>query len=247
MLILFMTTFVIVLGFGLVIPLLPFYIERVGGGPEIITLVIALHSLLQFIFAPTIGRLSDRYGRKPVLIWTMLLGIVSFVILGFADSLWMVILSRSLGGLAAGNVGVIFAYATDVSSPENRAKFLGYIGAAFSLGFMFGPAIGGLLAGADVENANFMLPALSGAALATITWFAIIAFLPESLKPEQRSNATGTAKIALTTQLRATFANHTFVLLSLIAILLYVAWSSLLAVFALWTNRVLNASAKRMC
>ncbi|MDP7270697.1 MAG: MFS transporter, partial [Gammaproteobacteria bacterium] len=147
--ILFLITFVNLLGFGLIIPLLPFYIERVGGGPEIITLVIALYSLLQFLTAPTIGRLSDRYGRRPVLIWTTVGVIVSHLLLGFADSLWLVILARSVGGIAAGNVGVIFAYVTDISSGADRAKFMGYLGAAFSLGFMFGPVIGGVLAGAD--------------------------------------------------------------------------------------------------
>ncbi len=101
--ILFLITFVNLLGFGLIIPLLPFYIERVGGGPEIITLVIALYSLLQFLTAPTIGRLSDRYGRRPVLIWTTVGVIVSHLLLGFADSLWLVILARSVGGIAAGN------------------------------------------------------------------------------------------------------------------------------------------------
>jgi len=240
MLTLFLITFVNLLGFGLIIPLLPFYIERVGGGPEIITLVIALYSLVQFLTAPTIGRLSDRYGRRPILIWTTAGVILSHVLLGFADSLWMVILARTIGGIAAGNVGVIFAYVADISSGANRAKFMGYLGSAFSLGFMFGPVIGGVLAGNEVATANFMLPAFSAAGLTVVALLCLLAFLPESLKPEHRSDATGAGALALNTQLRTAFANRTFTMLSIIAALLYVSWSALLSIFALWTNRVLE-------
>ena len=208
MLVLFLITFVNLLGFGLIIPLLPFYIERVGGGPEIITLVIALYSLLQFLTAPTIGRLSDRYGRRPVLIWTTAGVILSHVLLGFADSLWLVILARMIGGIAAGNVGVIFAYVADISSGADRAKFMGYLGAAFSLGFMFGPVIGGVLAGTEVETANFMLPAFSAAGLTAVAWLCLLTFLPESLKPEYRSDAAGTGTLPLSAQLRTAFANR---------------------------------------
>jgi len=236
----FLITFVNVLGFGLIIPLLPFYIERVGGGPEIITLVIALYSLLQFLTAPTIGRLSDRHGRRPILIWTTAGVIVSHVALAFADSLWLVILARTIGGIAAGNVGVIFAYVTDISSGAERAKFMGYVGAAFSLGFMFGPVIGGLLAGSEVETANFMLPALAAAGLTVVALIYLLAFLPESLDAEHRSDATGKGTLPMSEQLRTAFSNRTFAILSIIAFLLYVSWSSLLSVFALWTNRVLE-------
>ncbi|MCP4926299.1 MAG: MFS transporter [Gammaproteobacteria bacterium] len=238
--ILFLITFVNLLGFGLIIPLLPFYIERVGGGPEIITLVIALYSLLQFLTAPTIGRLSDRYGRRPVLIWTTVGVIVSHLLLGFADSLWLVILARSVGGIAAGNVGVIFAYVTDISSGADRAKFMGYLGAAFSLGFMFGPVIGGVLAGADVETANFMLPAFSAAGLTVVALLCLLALLPESLQAEYRSDTTDSAAATLGAQLRTAFANRTFAILSVIAMLLYISWSALLSIFALWNNRVLE-------
>jgi MFS family permease len=240
MLSLFLITFVNVLGFGLIIPILPFYIERVGGGAEIVTLVVALYSLLQFLAAPTIGRLSDRHGRRPVLIWTTAAIIVAHVLLAFADSLWLVIVARCVSGIAAGNVGVIFAYVTDVSSGADRTKSMGYIGAAFSLGFMVGPAIGGLLAGTDVASANFTLPALTAAGLTVIALGCLLAFLPESLSAEHRSEAAVTKSLPLGEQLRTAFANRTFAMLSIIALLLYVAWSSLLSIFALWTNRVLE-------
>jgi len=240
MLPLFLVTFVNVLGFGLIIPILPFYIERVGGGAEIVTLVVALYSLLQFLAAPTIGRLSDTHGRRPVLIWTTAAIIVAHVLLAFADSLWLVIFARCLSGVAAGNVGVIFAYVTDVSSGANRAKSMGYIGASFSLGFMVGPAIGGILAGTDVETANFTVPALTAAGLTVIALGCLLALLPESLTDEHRSDAAGADTVPLGEQLRTAFANHAFAMLSIIAFLLYVAWTSLLSIFALWTNRVLE-------
>lgn len=240
MLTLCLITFVNVLGFGLIIPILPFYIERVGGGAEIVTLVVALYSLLQFLAAPTIGRLSDRHGRRPVLIWTTAAIIIAHVLLAFADSLWLVIFSRCMSGIAAGNVGVIFAYVTDVSSAANRAKSMGYIGASFSLGFMVGPAIGGLLAGTDVATANFTAPALAAAGLTVIALGCLLTLLPESLTAEDRNHAANTDALPLGEQLRTAFANRTFAMLSLIAFLLYAAWSSLLSIFALWTNRVLE-------
>ena len=163
--VLFLVTFVNLLGFGLIIPLLPFYVERAGAGPEVITLVIALFSLLQFVAGPVIGRLSDRFGRRPVLAWTTAGAVLSHVLLGFADSLWSVIVARSIGGMMAGSVGVIYAYVADVSSGPNRARSMGILSAAFSLGFMLGPGLGGLLAGSELQTANFALPAFSAAGL----------------------------------------------------------------------------------
>ena len=160
MLVLFLVTFVNLLGFGLLTPLLPFYVERVGGGPELITLIIAVYSGVQFLTGPTIGRLSDRFGRKPVLAWTTAGAAISHVLLGMADSLWLVIVARIIGGIAAANIGVAFAYVTDVSSGAERAKSMGILGSAFSFGFMFGPAMGGVLAG----------PAFAGVAFAQISY-----------------------------------------------------------------------------
>ncbi|MAF83445.1 MAG: MFS transporter [Gammaproteobacteria bacterium] len=102
---LFLVIFVNVLGFGLIIPLLPFFVERLGGSPEMVTLIIAMYALVQFATAPWIGRLSDRFGRKPILIWTTAGTAVAHIVLGFADSLWLIILSRALAGVMAGEPG----------------------------------------------------------------------------------------------------------------------------------------------
>lgn len=240
MLVLFLVTFVNLLGFGLLTPLLPFYVERVGGGPELITIIIAVYSGVQFLTGPTIGRLSDKYGRKPVLAWTTAGAAISHVLLGMADSLWLVIIARIIGGIAAANIGVAFAYVTDVSSGADRAKSMGILGSAFSFGFMFGPAMGGVLAGPDLETANFMLPAFSAAGMAIIATISVLVFLPESLKPEERSSATGADQIPVMAQVRATFSHTTMIILSLMAFLVYVSWSTLLSILALWMNRVLE-------
>ncbi len=117
---------------------------------------------------------------------------------------------------------------------------MGYIGASFSLGFMVGPAIGGLLAGTEVETANFVVPALTAAGLTVIALGCLLGLLPESLTAAHRDEAAGASAPPLGEQLRAAFANHAFAMLSIIALLLYVAWTSLLSIFALWTNRVLE-------
>ena len=239
MLVLFLVMFVNLLGFGLLTPLLPFYVERVGGGPELITIIIAVYSGVQFLTGPTMGRLSDKYGRKPVLAWTTSGAAISHVLLGMADSLWLVIVARIIGGIAAANIGVAFAYVTDISSGAERAKSMGILGSAFSFGFMFGPAMGGVLAGPDLATANFMLPAFSAAGMATIALISVIVFLPESLKPEECSSATGADQIPLMTQVRTTFNHNTMIILSLIALLVYISWSTLLSILALWMNRIL--------
>jgi DHA1 family tetracycline resistance protein-like MFS transporter len=238
--VLFLIIFVNVLGLGLIIPLLPFYVERLGGSPEIVTLIVALYSLLQFLTAPLIGRLSDTYGRRPVLAWTTLGTVLAHVLLGVADSLWLVILARAMGGVMAGNIGVAFAYAADITTPEQRAKAMGILSAAFSLGFMFGPGIGGLLAGADVESANFMLPAFSAAGLTIIAWCGILIFLPESIRPEDQLAQQSAPKVSMARQIRVTFSDPTLASMAVISFLFYMAWTLFLAIFALWANRVLQ-------
>ena len=142
MTIIFLVTFIGLMGFGIILPLFPFYAERMGASPEIITLTMAVFSLGQFVAAPLWGRLSDSIGRKPVLILTLLGSGLSYVLLAYAPNLPVVILSRMLSGLMAGNVSIAFAYVTDITDDNNRAAGLGKVSAALGLGFMTGPAIG---------------------------------------------------------------------------------------------------------
>ena len=142
------------MGFGIVLPLFPFYAERLGASPEIITLTMSVFSLGQFFAAPFWGRISDSIGRKKVLIISLVGSGLSYIMLAYAETLTLVILSRVFAGLMAGNISIAFAYVSDISDPENRSAGLGKVSAALGLGFMTGPAIGGFFAGTDVVSAN---------------------------------------------------------------------------------------------
>jgi len=168
MFIIFIVTFIGIMGFGIILPLLPFYAERLGAGPEIITLTMAVFSLGQFFAAPFWGRISDSIGRKKVIIISLFGAAMSYVLLAFADTLTLVILSRGIAGLMAGNISIAFAYVTDITEEKDRSAGLGKVSAALGLGFMAGPAIGGFLAGSDVDNANYVLTAMAGASLSVL-------------------------------------------------------------------------------
>ncbi len=176
-----------VLGFGIMVPLLPYMADRFGATPALITPILGVYSLCQLLASPLLGRLSDRYGRRPVLMASMAVGAMSYLMLGMATSIGWLIAARALNGLMAGSIVTVMAYATDISLPENRARTLGMMGAAIGIGFMLGPAIGGLLAGNDEHTADFMRPALLAAALALVALTLVATRLPESLGAEQRA------------------------------------------------------------
>jgi DHA1 family tetracycline resistance protein-like MFS transporter len=179
--VLWMVVFVDLLGFGILIPLIPFYGVRLGLSPEWVTLVISLHSLLQFIGAPILGRLSDRYGRRAVLALSMAGHAIAYAMLGFADTLWLLVLSRLLSGFTSGNLAAAYAYVSDVTPTERRAAGLARVSSAFALGFALGPLLGGLLAGAgDPDTASFAAPAFAAAGVSMLSLLGIALFLPES-------------------------------------------------------------------
>jgi MFS transporter, DHA1 family, tetracycline resistance protein len=181
--ILFLIVFVDLVGFGLVIPLLPFYAERFGASSLQMTLLFATYSLMAMLAAPLWGRLSDRIGRRPVLMASMAAAALAYLCLAVADSLWMVFLARAFAGACAGNIAAAHAYIADVSPPEARAKGMGMIGAAFGLGFIVGPAIGGLVAGDDLATADLHTPGLIAAGLSFAALLGVVLLLPESLAP----------------------------------------------------------------
>ena len=240
MMILFLIVFVDLIGFGIMVPLLPFYVERVGAGPEVITITLGLYSLFQFIAAPLWGRLSDRYGRKPILAWTLSGFVISYVVLGFAESLWLVVAARIFGGLMAGNISTAFAYVSDITTPENRAKGMGLLGAAFGLGFIFGPVIGGLLAGSETSTANFLLPALAAASLTTVALLGVVFILPESLSQDVRDQIRNKPRRSLKVKLQTAFGRRALILLVIIGFTLTMAWALLEVTLALWVNRILG-------
>jgi DHA1 family tetracycline resistance protein-like MFS transporter len=186
---LFLIVFIDLLGFSLILPLLPFYAETFGATPFQIGLLVAAYAAAQLVGAPLLGRLSDRFGRRPVLLISLIGTFIGFLILGFASSLWMLFASRLLDGFTGGNISVAQAYITDITDEKDRAKGLGLLGAAFGVGFIIGPAVGGIL-----SVYGFAVPAFVAAGLSLISILGVIFFLPESLTAEARARLEKKAK-----------------------------------------------------
>ena len=184
--VLFLVVVIDLIGFGVIIPLLPFYAEFYQASPAQVGLVMATYSFTQFLAAPFWGRMSDRTGRKPVLLISLAGAALSYVWLGYCETLWALFAARAVGGFMAGNISTAFACVADMTTRENRAKGMGMIGAAFGLGFIIGPAFGGILAGSDPVNADFQSPALVAAGLSAIAFFLTLTIFKESLSPEIR-------------------------------------------------------------
>ena len=182
--IVFLIVFIDLVGFGIVIPILPLYAEEYGPSPVVFGFLMASFSIMQFIAAPILGRLSDRIGRRPVLLVSLLGSAFGYVLFGIAGSLGMLFASRIIDGISGGNISTAQAVIADITGPEDRAKGMGIIGAAFGLGFVLGPAIGALL----VTVATW-LPGI-GAAVASLTAFVLVlTHLPETLDAEARREA----------------------------------------------------------
>jgi MFS transporter, DHA1 family, tetracycline resistance protein len=179
------TVFLDLLGFGLVVPYLPGVARAHGASDIVATLLGASFSLMQLVFVPFWGQLSDRTGRRPVLLWSIAASVVGFLLLASADSLAMLFVARLWTGVACANLAVAQAYIADVTTPEERARGMGLIGAGIGFGFVLGPVLGGLLAGVN-ERWHLLprvgaLPAYAAAGLATINALLAWRFLPESL------------------------------------------------------------------
>ena len=180
-----LVVFIDLLGFSLILPLLPYYAETFKASQTVTGILIASYALMQLIGAPILGRLSDRFGRRPVLLVSVFGTFLGFLLLGFANALWMLFASRILDGLTGGNLSVAQAYISDVTDEKSRSKGLGMIGAAFGLGFIIGPVTGGLL-----SQWGYAVPALTAAAISFINLILIYVWLPESLTEEKRSQMT---------------------------------------------------------
>ncbi len=187
----FLTVFLDLLGFGLVIPFLPGFARLLGAGDLVAALTGAVYSLMQFLFVPVWGRLSDRIGRRPILLGSIAMTAVGMLLLGFADSLVLLFAARLLTGMATANIAVAQAYIADVTPPEGRARGMGVIGMAFGLGFIFGPFVGGMLAQVPIMGRPGALPAFVAAALSIVNLVFAAVVLPESLTPERRGLDSG--------------------------------------------------------
>jgi len=177
------------LGFALIVPLLTFFADSFGATPFQTGLLVSSYALMQMISAPILGRLSDRFGRRPVFLISIAGTFIGLLILGFASSLWMLFASRILSGLTAGNISVAQAYIADITDEKNRARGMGMLGAAFGIGFILGPAIGGTL-----SVYGFAVPSLVAAGLAFINLLTVFFWLPESLTEDRRAELTSQRK-----------------------------------------------------
>lgn len=177
----FLIVFIDLLGFSLILPLLPFYAQSFGASPAVVGLLVASYAGVQMISAPILGRLSDRFGRRPILLVSIFGSFLGFIFLGFARSLFILFIARIMDGITGGNLSVAQAYISDVTDEKNRARGLGLIGAAFGLGFVIGPALGGFL-----SRWGYGTPAFLASALSLINLGMVAFWLPESLSIERR-------------------------------------------------------------
>ncbi len=175
--IIFSIVIINLIGFGIIIPLLPFYAERLGASEVEIGFLFASFSIAQLLASPFLGALADRFGRRPMLVMSLLGTTAGFVLLAVANSLWLLFLSRIIDGLSGGNVTIARAYVADVLEEHERAKGYGMLGAAFGIGFIAGPLLGGLLVPLDLSA-----PAWAAAALAFIAMVATAGWLPETVQ-----------------------------------------------------------------
>lgn len=173
------------IGMTIVLPLFPFLLEQYVPAKNVavvMSVLVSIFAAATFLAAPVFGALSDRYGRKPILIISLIGSAIGYLLLGIGGALWVLFLGRIIDGLTAGNQSALFAYITDSTEPNERGKWFGYLGGAIGLGFMIGPSIGGLLGAASVT-----LPFFVTAGITILSTLCIMVLLPESLPAEKRS------------------------------------------------------------
>jgi multidrug resistance protein len=240
--IIFLTIFVDLIGFGIVLPLLPFYAQEFGASPLVIGLIVAAHPAMQFVFGPMWGRLSDRVGRRPILLLGLVGSGISYLIFALAGNLVWLLASRMMAGMAGANVPVSQAYIADSTDLENRTRGMGLVGAAFGLGFIAGPAIGGAL-----SQFGYAVPGFFAAALCFGNAAAAVFHLPESLSPELRARAAsrGSAGLLGRLKLGVHFARRpaigTLMTIFLLATFVFAAFTT---VFPLWLGVELGYDAR---
>lgn len=248
MLFIFLTVFIDLLGAGIVLPLLPYYVKIVDQSANpwlidhralVVGALIASFALMQFLFAPVFGALSDKFGRRPLLLFSMIGTAISYLIFGLSDRLlpwgaeavlFALFASRIVAGITGASISTAQAYIADITTPENRAKGLGMIGAAFGLGFMFGPAIGGLLSSISLE-----VPAFVAASLALANFVFGFFMLAESL-PAERRMAISRSRLNPLNRLKVVLNNSAIRLLIVGSVLLNFAFSALQSNFAVYSD-----------
>ncbi len=222
----FVVVFVDLLGFSIILPLLPFYALEYKLTPDAIGLIAAVYSVFQFIASPVLGAMSDKYGRRPLLIYSQIGSMLGFLMLGWASAVWMLIASRVIDGISGGNITIAAAYVADVTEPKDRASAMGVIGVAFGLGFMFGPFIGGELAALWGKAA----PAFGAAIFSGISVLLTIFYLKEPVI--HRSTKEGKKGLAMTIEYFRTKNLRTFLLIFFFFALPFALYVSMFSLYA---------------
>lgn len=233
LIIIFVTVFIDLLGFGIIIPLLPFYAESFGASALTIGLLGTSFSLMQFLFSPLWGRWSDRVGRKPIILVGLMGSCLSYLVLALAGSIWMVFAARIVGGIAGANIPTAQAYIADITTQENRARGMGMVGAAFGLGFIFGPALGGVLSHFSPQT-----PMWFASALCLANFIAAWVLLPESRRASDETKGLGRLEA-----FRHALTKPTLVLLLVLYFLVTLAFSGFEATFALFSEAAFGFKA----
>lgn len=234
-----MTVFIDVTGFGMVLPLLPYYASEFGTGSTALGVLVASFALMQFIFTPILGRLSDTMGRRPILLLSILTSVISFLLFALADSYLILLLSRIVAGLAT-ELGVAQAYISDITSLQDRAIGIGRIGAAHGAGFIIGPAIGGFLSTYHYSTAGFV-----AAALAMVNLVFAFVFLPES-KPHDFPIDTSSDGLGRLTRVLRFLSSHTIGLLLIILFIMSLAFSAFPVIMPLLAISLFGLSSSDM-
>ncbi len=229
LLIIFLTVFIDLIGFGMIIPILPFYAEKLSATPAEIGWVFSIYSWMQFVFAPLLGRISDKVGRRPILFISLLGSAVGYFVIGFAETLTLVFIGRIICGVTGANISTAQAYIADVTSKENRAKGMGLFGAAFGLGFILGPAIAGILSKYGIH-----VPFYFAAGLSLFNAIALFIFLPESLK--KNADREPVVRKNRFVGFLSSFTKGEFGSINLVYFLLVTAFSIMTYAFVLFTE-----------
>ena len=230
----FAVVFVNLVGFGIVVPLMPFFAQSLHAQAWQVTWMFTAYSLGQFFAEPYFGRLSDRIGRKPILIVTTALSVLFYVLLAFSPNIWIAILIRFFSGLSSGNISTIQGYVSDVSPPEKRSGRMSLIGGAFSLGFIIGPFIGGILSHETAAGGNqFRLPLMGAALLSALACLGVMLFIRESR--ERRTKVEAAQPHILKTAQEA-LQSPVLVRLILSTLCYMMAFAGLESTFGLWAE-----------
>ncbi len=236
-----LTIFIDFTGFGLVIPLLPFWAQHLGANAVGVGLILTVYALAQFIFTPVLGSLSDRFGRRPIIIASLAIEALSFALSALANTLPFLLIARFIGGLGASNIGSAQAVVSDVTPAKDRARGMGIIGAAIGLGFVVGPALGGLLAPLGPA-----LPFWVAMGVAIANMLLVFFFLPET-RNRQVSTQAGESRegnaFVLLAGWRQALRNATVARLVIINLLFTVAFTAMEAIFPLFTQHVFGWTA----